>query len=272
MPAGSRGIYLESMTGQPNKGIDCGSCRGRHATVDQVHVCHSEPEIENIDKVSRLLQENAPAFSDLLDAMAAYRGTRGEELLDRCLQIALASITGEVPKHHWKPVVRGAASRLIGCAKRERLETDVRAAANQLRSAKEDKTEKVAKVIEEEAAMLDEITVLLSNGEPPNLVSFSSRLRKLARPDLAVVVATEAVDADTATGPARTTRAAAYLDMSKWDDAIEDLGGVEVNEPSSYSANAWSRAANLTGDHDEAMRWAEKHTSAIPMESPECSR
>ena len=205
-----------------------------------------------------MIHDGGPVpFDELLDAIAISRGEGDFELLDLVVDYALKSVTGEVPDWKWRPVVADAARRLLANTDFEHLASTASSAAAELRSRLARYQHVVRDEVEAQAQTLDEVAVLLADSQPSSLVSVCSRLRRLARPDLGRIAATRAVEMDPRIAAARTTRAAATLDLGKPTDALEDLYWIEDHDPTFYSANVWARAEQMRGRFKEARRWAE---------------
>lgn len=238
--------------------IRCFHCGRSHLTTDEVRRCSQTRRLRTKTDVERVLAEEiAVPFDDLLDAIAISRGDGDLELLDRVVDYALKSVTGEVPDWKWKPVVVEAARRLIANTDFEHLASTASNGASELRSRLNRYHTQLHDEIEVQARTLDEVAVLLADSQASSLVSVCSRLRRLARPDLGRIAATRAIELDPRVGAARTTRAAAILDVGKPQEAIADLNWIAEHDPSFYSANVWSRAEQMQGRYSQARSWAE---------------
>lgn len=98
--------------------VKCGHCKDSGVSVDHVRGCSALPGATGatewtVERVDDLLRQPASRFGDLLDSIAFCRGAQEWELRDRCITLALSSVTGEVRPYEWEPVVTQAAGRFV---------------------------------------------------------------------------------------------------------------------------------------------------------------
>lgn len=245
--------------------LRCGNCGRSDQSVNVEHVrgCY---QVRTIEDVEALLDQPAPKFGQLLDGIAVCKRERRPDLRDQCIVAAISAVTGETRSWEVRHLAREAAVSQLERASEERLEGDVRQTADSLRSYR-DAAQPIRSALENEAEILDHIALGLAQADSPALVMASSRLRRMKRSDLALVLASKAIVLDSRSAAPRTTRAASLVDLLRAKEGLDDAMAGEELEPSSYTSNAASRAHRTLKQYQEAIDWADKSITRDP-ESP----
>ena len=76
--------------------MKCGHCGAGGPDIDGAHV-RTCSEFRTVEDVERILAQSAPAMRFLLDGMAIAKREGRDDLRDRCIQLAVASVTGQTP-------------------------------------------------------------------------------------------------------------------------------------------------------------------------------
>lgn len=112
--------------------MKCGNC-GQIAGVNVEHVKNCQA-VKTVEDVERLLLSPAPGFEDLLDGIAIAKRERRSDIRDRCIQFAIASVTGETPDRKVRNLALEAAVRFLEDASEESLNDDLENARSALQS------------------------------------------------------------------------------------------------------------------------------------------
>lgn len=198
--------------------MKCGVCKQVGDAIGIAHVksCISpvmprnHVRIATIEDVERLLGQPAPQFDLLLDGIAVAKRERRLDLRDRCIQYAIASVTGEVPEREVRNLALEAAVRFMEEASETSLHGELVKAADALRKYASTSSPRIAAALTKERESLDYVALCLGRSTAPALTSAASRLRHFKRPDLAYVLSSKAADMDRDSAPALTSMAAAF--------------------------------------------------------------
>ena len=252
--------------------IRCAHCSGTHPSVQVARRCAEDHQyqmksqwdpvtasgsaIASIGDVEGLIEQPVPAFGELLDAIAVARGNDRWDLVDSCANLALASVTGETPSAGVFYVARQIAiARLKGVAY-EDLARELAAVASQFKEQPAFLTRQANSAIESIEEELLDLALLIIDDRAPSLIAAGARLRKLDRPDLAVIAATRSIDRNGTVGVALTVRSAAQLDAEEPDGALADIKAAEELLPSFYTANVRARLETGRRRFAAAEHWA----------------
>lgn len=191
--------------------------------------------IENIDDVVRVLDSPMASFTELMDCVSITRATGDWELRHRAAERAFAGVVLGAPTavntlsiaakavidNFFKSArsindLAGRVAAAEGWLRDHRTKLDVGGATS---------------FADEQAKLLAEVQVLLSDNEPAAKVRLCARLRRVDRPDLGI----EAVRPTANKGPdnaaALTTLGAAYCDIGQYAKAERVLRSALKVEP-----------------------------------------
>lgn len=240
----------------------CGHCGRRDADVDVEHVRACE-SVHSLADVERLLENPAPPIHLLLDGIAVTKRERRYDLCDRCIQFAIASVTGETPDGEIRNLAREAAQRQVAAATEQSLRSDLGRGVDSLRDLGRQNA-RVALHMDTEIELLDHIALSLKGDTARGMVAGAARLREMNRSDLAFSFASKAALINPHNAAPRVSMAAALLDLERADEGLAESMNGENLEPSEYTSSTISRAHRVLEHADQAIAWAEKTIQRDP--------
>lgn len=220
--------------------------------------------ITSIEHVERLLEEPAPRFSYLLDALSVAKREGRDDLRDRCIHYAMAAVNGEVPEPEIRHLAHEAAVRLMETASFSTLSEDVARASRRMNELSRTSGQRIPAAMEREQERLDHIVLCLARATAPSFTSAAGRFRTLERPDLAYDLCIKAAKLDSRSAAALISMAAALIDMGRVEEGRARAEEGEQTEPSHFSSSVLSRVHRVLADYPGAIKWAEETVKRAP--------
>lgn len=231
-------------------------------------------EIKTILDVEALLDSSRAGFAEAMDCVGVARAHGRWDLRHRSAERAYAIAVDERaprPRHLSEAVDVLVRCRLHEAPDVASLPVVVAETRNWLQSQQTavpsgEARDALTKLDEQ----LAELLLLCGDDTSRTLLMLSSKLRNnWERSDLAVAVATRALDHHDVDTQALTTRGAAFCDLGEYPRAIDDLQIAVGHDPtSSHALTALSRAVREAGDPRGALEIAERAISAAPDSLP----
>ena len=222
-------------------------------------------------EVEALLASPRCSFVELLDAIEVAAGESRWDLVDAAGRRALIDEV-RVPARQVPSLVQAARSILVAYLSQASSLGDLPAGVQKAsetfeRLARELTGDQVRLgVVEQERHWLDELRLLLSDDSVMSRIKLCSKLREIDRPSLGVEAATAALAVDPDNTAARTTRAAALMDLETYEGrhrALADCRRAWALGRNEHTATAYSRVCRALESFDEAVEiasWAFEDT------------
>jgi len=221
----------------------------------------SARRIETVSDVRAVLDSPAASFTELMDCVSVAKAASEWELRHRAAERAFADVVLETPSA--QASLSTAAKVVIdnffkSARSIDHLASRVTAADRWLQHHRTKLDACGASwFADEQAQLLAEIQVLLSDVEPAAQVRLCARLRKIDRPDLGIEAVRPIANKDRDNVAALTTLGAAYCDIGEYGNAERALrAALRVDPKGGQTRVALSRVLQETNRQVEALHLA----------------
>lgn len=218
-------------------------------------------KITTLMEARRALLRDRGSFEEWLECTEVFAKTRNWSELERAATLALEAAGNRPIK---PPLLRQAAMRFAAGSLRNfttklEFEQSCKKTSLSLRDYAKlfpDSENDLKTYLDSTIETLDEIALLLTDSTSAAMVSIASKLRtKIGRPDLAVQVATVAINIDRSQMAAYVTRGSAYVELENYEDAYEDFVLAERDKKSrSYAIAGHTKMLICQANYSDALK------------------